>query len=89
MTDTMTAPPAASVTPVVDQTRARTIGMPAGLGMIAVAVVGMALSFNGRLIIDPILSLGWLTLGMLPALAGWLAASRIALSPLPRGRWTS
>jgi branched-chain amino acid transport system permease protein len=79
MTDTMTAPPAASVTPVVDQTRARSIGMPAGLGMIAVAVVGMALSFNGRLIIDPILSLGWLTLGMLPALAGWLAASRIEL----------
>jgi branched-chain amino acid transport system permease protein len=78
---TTTAPPAPAPTPTapaasVDLQRAWTAGMPAGLGMLVVCGVGMAVTFDARFVIAGALSLGWTALGLLPLFAGWSAASR-------------
>lgn len=60
----------------VDPGRARSTGLNVGGGMIIICSVGMAVTFDRRMIIDPILSMAWLTLGLAPFLGGWLAAKR-------------
>ncbi len=69
--ETTTAP-----TAEVDPERAQSIGIGIGAGLIIVCAVGMAVTFNSRTIIAPILSMGWLALGLLPFVGGWLAAKR-------------
>jgi branched-chain amino acid transport system permease protein len=71
-TDTSTT----ELTAEVDTGRARGIGLNVGAGMIIVCAVGMAVTFDNRTIIDPILSMAWLTLGLAPFLGGWIAAKR-------------
>ncbi len=72
---TTVAPPAAPAAEV-DLGEARKVGLNTGVGMIIVCAVGMALTFNNRAIIAEYLSMGWLTLGLLPLVGGWLAARR-------------
>jgi branched-chain amino acid transport system permease protein len=71
---TVTAPTTA--TAPLDVRRAWSIGMPAGVGMVIVCAVGMALAFDDRLIVAGRLSLGWLTIALMPAIAGYVAATR-------------
>lgn len=71
---TAVAPTAPPVT--LEAARARSVGLNVGVGIVIVCAVGMALTFNDRAIIDPFLSMGWLTLGLLPLLGGFLVAGR-------------
>ena len=71
---TMTATTAP--TAEVDLAEARKVGLNTGVGLIIICAVGMALTFNNRAIIAEYLSMGWLTLGLLPLVGGYLAAKR-------------
>lgn len=71
-----TVAPTSAPAAEVDFDEARKVGLNTGVGLIIICAVGMALTFNNRTIIAPILSMGWLTLGLLPLLGGWLAAKR-------------
>lgn len=71
---TMTATTAP--TAEVDLAEARKVGLNTGVGLLIICAVGMALTFNNRAIIAEYLSMGWLTLGLLPLLGGYLAAKR-------------
>lgn len=54
----------------LDMRRVLRVGLLAGAVMAYVAAIGMLQTFNGRLIVDPILSLGYLVLFAIPAVAG-------------------
>ncbi len=66
------------------------IGVLTGIGMSFVGAIGMVGAFNGRELIAPILSLGYLVLFGMPALGGWLAGRpdpRIPGNPPPPPWW--
>lgn len=75
---TATAPPSRRTAGDVelDATRARSVGLNVAVGMVIVCSVGMAVTFNDRMIVDPVLSMGWLALALLPLLGGYLVAGR-------------
>ena len=58
------------MTDIITRKRLR-IGALTGLAMVFVSMIGMVESFNGRNVIDPILSLGYLALLWYPVLAGY------------------
>lgn len=77
MSATTTTPtPTTAPTVAINTDRARSTGIGAGAGLIIICAVGMAVTFDGRTIIDPVLSMGWMALGLVPFIAGWLAARR-------------
>ncbi len=49
------------------------------LGLVFICLVGMPVGMDGRLLIDPVLSLGYLSLLWLPVVMGWLTGKRIQL----------
>jgi branched-chain amino acid transport system permease protein len=73
---TTTAPTRTAPAAGIDPARAWSAGMPAGIGLVVVCAVGMAVTFDSRSVVQGVLSLGWVTLGLLPLLAGWNAAHR-------------
>lgn len=66
---TTTAPTA--LTSTFDIRRTLKIGALAGLIMVMVSAIGMLQAFNGRLLISPILSLGYTVMFAIPFMAGW------------------
>lgn len=76
MTTTTTTAPTSFAPAELDVERARSVGLPAGVGMIITCVVGMAVTFDGRLVVTGLLSLGWVAMLLMPALAGYVAATR-------------
>ncbi|HJR93225.1 MAG TPA: hypothetical protein VJ938_12345, partial [Acidimicrobiia bacterium] len=79
--------PAATVRP--DTSRTLRLGLLAGLGMVFVTAIGMLETFNGRTLIDPILSLGYLVLFMFPFLIGRLIGRRKAVEGIETAPRTS
>lgn len=67
---TAPAPASASATSNIDWRRVLRVGVLAGVAMAYVGAIGMLDTFNGRLIVDPILSLGYLVLFAAPFVAG-------------------
>ncbi|MGH8928289.1 MAG: hypothetical protein ACRDWH_08055, partial [Acidimicrobiia bacterium] len=59
--------------PPVDLRRAIKLGLSCGAAMILVAATGIVATFQGRLLIDPILPLGLLFLYLMPFVFGWMA----------------
>lgn len=60
----------------LDVRRIARVGGIAGAVMILIAAIGMLEAFNSRLIIRPILSLGYLVLFAVPFIAGWTFTRR-------------
>jgi branched-chain amino acid transport system permease protein len=78
------APPAGGRRPITDIDWARTlrVGLLAGLAMAFVAAIGMFEALDSRPMIVPILSLGYLSIGWVPFVAGYLAAKEETLEGL-------
>lgn len=61
---------------MIDRTT-RKWGLVGGASMAFVAAIGMVVSFDGRILISPILSMGYLTLFLLPLAFGYLSAQGV------------
>ncbi len=66
----------------VDWRRTVRMGLLGGLGMVFIAAIGMFEELDGRPMIVPILSLGYLTVFWVPFVAGYLAAKEETLEGL-------
>ena len=58
-------------------------GLLAGLAMVFVAAIGMMETFDRRLVVAPILSLGYVSIGWIPLVMGHLAAKEKTLEGMP------
>ena len=67
--------------PRVDLTKSARLGAIAGVTGIFVASIGMVEVFDTRSVIDPILSLGYLSLAWIPILFGY----RVTVQPVLEG----
>jgi branched-chain amino acid transport system permease protein len=74
---TVTTPLATTATTGLNLRRILKLGLLGGLGMVFITAIGMLAAFNRRLLITPILSLGYLVLFSLPFLIGHLMARRV------------
>ncbi len=63
----------------IDPTHSVSVGLIAGLTVIFMGLVGLAVGLNERILIDPILSLGYLFLLAVPLVAGYIAANETVL----------
>lgn len=73
---TTTTAPTAIAPSTFDLRRVLRVGGLAGLVMVFVSANGMLQAFNGRLIISPILSLGYALLFAIPVVGGWMFTRR-------------
>lgn len=77
---TTLAPPAPDtevIAPAVSGTRLLRVSLLAGLVMVFVSAIGMIETFNGRKVIEPILSLGYVVLFAIPFVAGLVLSKRV------------
>ncbi len=83
MTTTATSPPQTERVPsaveALDMRRVLRIGLLTGGAMVYTAAIGMFQVFNDKEIIDPILSLGYLVLFAIPAVAGASFSRRVEI----------
>ena len=54
-------------------------GLILALGLVFIALSGMAVGLNDRMLIRPVLSLGYLSLLWLPLIMGWLSGNEVVL----------
>ena len=74
---TVTAPLPTTAATGLDLRRILKLGLLGGLGMVFIAAIGMLAAFNRRLLITPILSLGYLVLFSVPFLIGHVMGRRV------------
>ncbi|MEE9177704.1 MAG: hypothetical protein V3U46_04700, partial [Acidimicrobiia bacterium] len=81
---TTTAPTVLPTTTLTKESGREVIGVAAlgGLTMIYVSAIGMVVAFNERMIIDPVLSMGYLVLFAIPVFAGHHFTRRESLEGL-------
>lgn len=76
----MTAPTTAPITlPAVDGAKALRVGAIAGVTAIFIAAIGMVEVFDDHSVIDPLLSLGYLSIAWIPLLFGYRATHQLVL----------
>jgi branched-chain amino acid transport system permease protein len=74
---TVTTPLPTTATTGLNLRRILKLGLLGGLGMVFITAIGMLAAFNRRLLITPILSLGYLVLFSLPFLIGHVMGRRV------------
>ena len=74
---TVAAPLAAPAT--IESNKILRYGALGALGLVFISLVGMPVGMNDRTVIDPILSLGYLSLLWLPLILGWLVGKDVVL----------
>lgn len=67
----------------IDWTRTAKSGLLAGLTMVFIASIGMLEVFDRRILIKPIISLGYMSLGWIPLTFGYLAAKEETHEGMP------
>ncbi|MEZ5279477.1 MAG: branched-chain amino acid ABC transporter permease [Acidimicrobiales bacterium] len=55
------------------------LGAITALGLVFIALAGMPVGLDSRLLVDPVLSLGYLSLLWVPVIMGWLVAREVVL----------
>lgn len=63
----------------LDWAKVGRLGGLTALGLVFIALAGMPVGLDGRTMIDPILSMGYLSLLWLPLIMGWLSSKEIVL----------
>lgn len=67
----------------VDWARVAKYGLLAAITMVFISAIGMLETFDGRILIKPILSLGYVSLGWIPLMFGYLAAKEEVHEGMP------
>ncbi len=77
--DAMASAPGVRSATDVDWRRSANIGGILGITAVFIGLVGMAVGLDKRMLIDPVLSLGYLFVLAIPLIGGWIAAREITL----------